>query len=87
MDDVRRLASLSRLTITRPEEERLRKELSSILEYFRIVDGVSGPQGRAVLKQDAWTLRRDEPGSSDSEGVLKGVPHKRGRLVRAPRVF
>lgn len=32
-------------------------------------------------------MRPDEVRPSDPEGVLRGVPKKRGRLVRAPRVF
>jgi aspartyl/glutamyl-tRNA(Asn/Gln) amidotransferase C subunit len=86
-EEVARLARLSRLTMTRPEEERLRGELSSILEYFRVVDGVGTPKAETRLKQDASSLRTDEVKPSDPEGVLRGVPHKKGRLVKAPRVF
>ncbi|MDA4113464.1 MAG: aspartyl/glutamyl-tRNA amidotransferase subunit C [Thaumarchaeota archaeon] len=87
LEEVRRLASLSRLTMTRPEEERLREELSSILDYFRVVDGVSGHIETGRLAEEAALLRPDEVRPSDPEGVLRGVPHKKGRLVRAPRVF
>jgi len=87
LEEVRRLASLSRLTMTRPEEERLREELSSILEYFRTVDGVEGTGNAVRLIQGTSDLRPDETRPSDPEGVLRGVPRKKGRLVRAPRVF
>ena len=87
LEEVRRLASLSRLTMTRPEEERMREDLSAILDYFHVVDGVSGHTAAVRLSEDAASLRPDEVRPSDPEGVLRGVPHKKGRLVRAPRVF
>lgn len=87
LEEVRRLASLSRLTLTRPEEERLREELSSILDYFKVVDGVAGAGNGVRMIQATSDLRPDEVRPSDPEGVLRGVPRRKGRLVRAPRVF
>ncbi len=84
---VRRLANLSKLNITRAEEERLRHELSSILDYFRVVDGASGPAVPTRLIRMPDELRPDEGKPSDPEGSLRGVPHKKGRFVKAPRVF
>ena len=86
-EEVRRLASLSKLSMTRQEEERLREELSSILDYFRVVDGVPATGDQVRQKQSAEGLREDEVRPSDPEGVLGGVPRRKGRLVRAPRVF
>jgi len=86
LDQVRRLASLSRLTLSASEEERLTGEFSSILEYFRVVDKV----GNAVAhdaQPNENVFRPDEVAPSDPEGVLEGVPRRRGRFVRAPRVF
>lgn len=39
-EEVRRLASLSKLNMTGVEEGKLREELSSIVEYFHVVDAV-----------------------------------------------
>jgi aspartyl/glutamyl-tRNA(Asn/Gln) amidotransferase C subunit len=86
-DQVRQLANLSRLTLTESQEQELRKELSSILEYFSAVDGVDSNLPLDKITQDASTLRADEVGPSDPEGVLNGVPQRKGRLVKAPRVF
>ncbi len=86
LDQVRRLASLSKLTLTASEEDRLIGEFSSILEYFRVVDKV-GDIPAPDTRSEANTMRPDEVAPSDPEGVLKGVPRRRGRLVRAPRVF
>jgi aspartyl/glutamyl-tRNA(Asn/Gln) amidotransferase C subunit len=86
-EEVRRLAALSRLNVTRPEEERLRGELSAILGYFRTVDRVPSDVTDERTALDPALLRPDEVRPSDPEGVLKGVPRRKGRLVRAPRVF
>ncbi len=48
LEEVRRLAGLSKLSMTRQEEERLREELSSILDYFRVVDGVPGAEASST---------------------------------------
>ena len=86
-DEVKRLGQLSRLNLSPSEEEKLREQLSSILEYFRVVDGVKGMAQSGGAGEDASQLRKDEVGPSDPEGVLKAVPQKKGRLVKAPRVF
>ena len=86
-EEVRRLAALSRLNVTRAEEERLRAELSAILGYFRTVDGVPPGVTAERTPLDPALLRPDEVRPSDPEAVLKGVPRRKGRLVRAPRVF
>jgi len=64
----------------------LLSEFSSILEYFKVLDRLAVPveEGRTVVPAG---LRRDEVGPSDGDGLLKGVPRRKGRLVRAPRVF
>jgi len=86
-EEVRRLASLSKLNITRAEEEKLRRELSSILDYFRVVDGATAQVAPPRLTRTPGELRPDEARASDPEGALRGVPQKKGRLVKAPRVF
>jgi aspartyl/glutamyl-tRNA(Asn/Gln) amidotransferase C subunit len=86
-EDIRRLGNLAKLSMSASEEERLREELSSILEYFRVVDQVREDVAIDQLGDDAANLRADEVGPSDPEGVLRGVPQRKGRLVKAPRVF
>jgi len=87
VEDVRRLGALAKISTTATEEEGLRRELASILEYFHVVDQVGDGVTIDELKWDAADLRHDEVGPSDPDGVLKGVPQRKGRLVKAPRVF
>jgi len=85
---VERLADLARLSFTPEEAERLKGELSSILEYFATLDKVD--VSKVPLPEGSGKgegLREDAVGPSIPEKVLRGVPQKRGRYVRAPRVF
>ena len=85
--EVRRLGELSRLNIGAGDEEKLREQLSSIIDYFRVVDGISDDVklGRSYVEPSE--LRGDDAAASDPDGVLRGVPQKKGRLVKAPWVF
>jgi aspartyl-tRNA(Asn)/glutamyl-tRNA(Gln) amidotransferase subunit C len=85
---VERLADLSRLSLSQQEAERLRVELSSILAYFAVLDKVD--VSKISPTQDAEPrggLREDVVRPSTPEEILRGVPQRRGRYVRAPRVF
>jgi len=85
---VERLAELSRLSLRPQEVERLRGELSSILGYFATLDRVD--VSKVTGAQDALKdggLREDVVRPSTPEEILEGVPQKKGRYVRAPRVF
>ena len=84
---VERLAELSRLSLGKEEAERLRGELSSILGYFATLDKVdlsAVVQGRETT---SGSLREDQVRPSIPEEILQGVPQRKGRYVRAPRVF
>ena len=85
---VERLADLSRLSLSPREAERLRGELSSILEYFAALDKVdvsAVAKGADASREDG--LREVVVRPSMPTEILEGVPQKKGRYVRAPRVF
>ncbi len=85
---VERLADLSRLSLGPQEAERLRGELSSILGYFATLDKVE--ISKAIPGREAshdGGLRDDVARPSIPEPILEGVPQRKGRYVRAPRVF
>jgi aspartyl/glutamyl-tRNA(Asn/Gln) amidotransferase C subunit len=85
---VERLADLSRLSLGPHEAERLRGELSSILEYFAVLDKVDVSKV-TLTSHDAQDggLREDVARPSTPDEILAGVPQKKGRYVKAPRVF
>jgi aspartyl-tRNA(Asn)/glutamyl-tRNA(Gln) amidotransferase subunit C len=85
---VERLADLSRLSLSAQEKERLRGELSSILEYFVALDKVDVSKvGPAQGETQEGGMRGDVARPSTPDEILQGVPQRKGRLVRAPRVF
>jgi aspartyl/glutamyl-tRNA(Asn/Gln) amidotransferase C subunit len=86
-EQVAQLGNLAKISMSDSQKEKLREELSSVLDYFRVLDAVRESEATERQSQDAGNLRADEAGPSDPEGVLKGVPQRKGRFVRAPRVF
>jgi len=85
VEQVRRLGELAKLEIDPAAEEDLREELSAVLDYFDVLDKVPQSQGGEYALPSR--MRSDEVRPSEPTAVLKGVPQKKGRLVRAPRVF
>ncbi len=88
LSQVERLADLSRLSLGPKEAERLRGELSSILDYFAALDRVDlskvAPGSEA---SEGGGMREDVVRPSTADAVLEGTPQRKGRYVRAPRVF
>jgi Asp-tRNA(Asn)/Glu-tRNA(Gln) amidotransferase C subunit len=63
-------------------------ELSSILGYFDVLDKANLAKGlptRESVKEGAQ--REDAVRPSNPDEILAGVPQRKGRYVRAPRVF
>ncbi len=85
---VERLAALSRLSLGPQEAARLGKELSSILEYFAAIDKVDvSKSAPAPQSREEGGLREDVVKPSRPDEILAGVPQRKGRYVKAPRVF
>jgi aspartyl/glutamyl-tRNA(Asn/Gln) amidotransferase C subunit len=85
---VQRLADLSRLSLAPQEAERLREELSSILGYFAVLDKANLAKDLPLQESATEGAQREDvvkPSSPDE--ILAGVPQRKGRYVRAPRVF
>lgn len=87
VDKVERLADLARLSLTPGEAERMGADISSILDYFAALDRVDTSGVRTFETAQHGGQRDDVVRPSTPEEVLRGVPQKKGRYVRAPRVF
>ena len=86
--EVARIASLAKISLTPLEEDKYSRELSAILEYFRVMDRAEVEEidsDRSAKVTNSF--RGEEVVRTDPEPILGGVPEKRGRLVKAPRVF
>ena len=87
-DEVARIASLAKLSLTPQEEEAYSRELSLILGYFKVLDKAN--VDKAPPASPAGTtnsFRGEQVIKTDSEPILAGVPKRKGRFVKAPRVF
>jgi aspartyl/glutamyl-tRNA(Asn/Gln) amidotransferase C subunit len=87
LSQVERLADLSRLSLAPQEGERLRGELSSILEYFATLDKVDISRSPAASSASRDGGLREDVVRPSAPEILEGVPQRKGRYVRAPRVF
>lgn len=87
--ELRRLASLARLSLTPSEERRLAKEIGDVVSYFATIDSakVEGLEPSYHMVEVENTLRDDTRESFDADSILEMAPHRRGRHVKAPRVF
>jgi len=88
-DDVARMAKLAHLSLSVREEEAYTRELSAILEYFRVIDGAEVSDVTPAYYSTELTnvIRGNQVVVTDSAPILEGVPRRKGRFVRAPRVF
>ena len=87
LGQIKRLSELSKLSLSPPEAERMERELSSVLEYFGVIDRADAGSAVARTEKGVARGRPDEVASSMPDQILAGVPQKKGRLVRAPKVF
>jgi aspartyl-tRNA(Asn)/glutamyl-tRNA(Gln) amidotransferase subunit C len=85
LDQITRLSDLSRLSLSPSEAQRMERELSSVLEYFAVID--KAEVGDVAPSTQRGEGRPDVVGPSPADEILAGVPQKKGRLVRAPKVF
>ena len=93
LSEVRRIARLARISITKQEEESLRKELSSVLDFVAELERVditgvmphtSGTDRDTVMRPDELVDTSLEGGADD---LMAQVPDVRDRWVRVKNVF
>lgn len=82
------MAWLARIRLSRKEVETFAKQLNEVLEYFRKIDEVNteGVEPTYHVLDLTNVFRKDEPRASQGDAVLRNVPEKRGRYVKAPRM-
>ncbi len=88
--DIRKVAALSRLTISEAEADRLKQQLGEILQYVHRLDEVdtSGVQPMAHAVEVTNVFRADEPRESLSrEQALANAPQTDGRYFLVPPIL
>ena len=89
-EEVLHVARLARLAVTGDEADRLREQLSGILEYVKQIDRLDTrdvvPTSHAV---EMGTPFRDDSVSpfGDREALLSNAPDREGDFFRVPRII
>jgi len=97
---VQHIAKLARISLTKKEEEKFQKELSSILDYVEKLKGVEAKnvepffqslvQNFSLKEEKLNLLRKDEVKEEESETVKKlieAMPEKKERYLKVKTVF
>lgn len=87
-EQVRHLAWLARIRISKAEEQKYAKEMNEILRYFRKLDDTDtqGVPPTYHVADVVNIMRDDEPRPTPSDQLLGIVPVKKDRFVKAPRI-
>ena len=87
-DQVKHLAWLARVKISKAEEQKYAKEMNEILKYFKKLDEAEteGVEPTHHVAEIVNITRKDEPQPNPSEQVLGVAPATKGRFVKAPRI-
>ncbi len=85
---VKHLAWLTRIDLTDKEAKEISKQLTKILNYFSKIDEVdtSGVEPLYHPLEIGKVSRSDEPTPFPADEILKIVPSRKGRYVKAPRI-
>lgn len=86
-DDVKMVAKLSRLNFSNEELEKMRTDLSGVLDYVSELNKVD-TSSVAGFGQDYAVLRSDEPKQSlERTEILKNAPKTDGAYFVVPSVL
>ena len=91
LEEIEKLANLSRIAVTSEEKEQLRKDMESILCYVEQVNKVSAD---LVLEQEELLLCNvmrsdDSPHESGifTETLLRAAPQREGNYIRVKKIL
>ena len=89
-EEVRHIATLARVGMTNDEVERMRDQMSNILEQFDVLRQVDtgGVELTGSLTGRQTVMRDDRVGASaDRDDVLSNAPRRQGDLIRVRAVL
>ena len=89
-EEVKHIAKLSRINLTKEEEQRMEKDLSSILDYFESLKkaDVSDVKESFGVSRLSNVLRQDAKEEHDiREKLLKLVPETKDNFIKVKSVF
>ena len=90
-EEVEHIAKLARLELTETEVEKMQKDLSAILDYFKLLKKAPKPQKFAKqVKGDLSAVRKDEAGIRDAnvaEKIITGAPDKKDGYIKVKTIL
>ena len=88
-EQVQHVAKLARLELTEEEIGKMQKDLSSILDYFDILNKVKGKPEKMLLKSDN-VVRKDEsfPENNNLAGdLILAAPDKKDGYIKVNQIL
>jgi aspartyl-tRNA(Asn)/glutamyl-tRNA(Gln) amidotransferase subunit C len=86
--ELKHIASLAKLEISKDEEEIFLEHLDQILSYFRKIDEVNteGIPPTYHVIDIANVFRKDEVNPSSPDELIKNAPQTKGRYIKTARI-
>lgn len=88
-EEVIHIAKLARLELTEQEIEKMQKDLSSILDYFNVLNKVKTKPAKMVSNKEN-VLRKDEslPENNNSAGdLINAAPDKKDGYIKVKQIL
>jgi aspartyl-tRNA(Asn)/glutamyl-tRNA(Gln) amidotransferase subunit C len=88
IEQVKHLAWLARIKIADSEMGKYAEDMGEILKYFKKLDELNteGVEPTHHVVDIVNVMREDEPQTKLAENILKIVPSKKDRFIKAPRI-
>lgn len=95
-NDVRKIAALAKIKISGDEEMKMQKDLSAILNYFKMLEEVDTlmiePQSHAVdvcnvVREDRITDKSQEEGEEVAAKIVKSAPDRDDGFIKVRALF
>ncbi len=92
IEDIEKLAALSRISLTGDEKERMRGEFDSILGYVTAINAVSGNTVKGARSIIAATnIMREDTAPHESglyiETLLASAPRREGGYIKVKKIL
>lgn len=87
--DIEKLASLSRIELTKAEKEKFKDQLSSILDYMKKIQAVDTSKVKPSFRLDLKNVFREDlvDQYKDIDNLIKQFPQKAGKLNKVKPVL
>jgi len=88
-EEVKHIAKLARIELTQEEVERFQKDLSSVLDYFKMLKEVKTDKVEPTFHPSELkgNVAREDRVNSENIELIKAFPEKKERYLRVKSVF